>query len=228
MFQPRKVDVPLALLLKVRDLDQGKATQELRDALGKAGAFRVELHCREVNKGFERLQSVLKANGVTLMVDSVAQTRLKLPRVQSNYVVYAEDLSREDLVRILQRVAENDKKLESQFSMAVVTRLTEADYKELAALMGVEPALLMPPKSAVPLGVDPRKPVADGTADQVAKNLAGQGSSAPRAKSAEHLALVMPSTKPSRPSAEAKRFLDARKPASNGAIQILLVLRGNG
>ena len=91
----------------------------------------------------------------------------------------------------------------------------------------LEPALLMPPKSAAPLGVDPRKPVSDGTADQVAKNLAGQGG-APRAKAAEHVALVMPSTKPSRPSPEAKRFLDGRKPAPNGAIQILLVLRGNG
>ena len=240
LFKPSVANPPQLLLLGVHELDQEKPATQLREKLQKDAAYRVELPCKDGNKAFERLQVVLKAEGIGLVIEQGAQARLKTPRLKTNYVLYVEDLTPNEVTRLLQQLGGEDKKAEAkrrgdgQFDMVVVNQLTKDDHKELSELLGVNPTQFQPTRPAAPLGVDPRKPLSENTADQVTAILAGQGGaprpdpSKPAVKPPEHQALVM-AYNPVRPrpgSAEVKRFLDSRKQPRAGAVQVLLVLRG--
>jgi hypothetical protein len=229
LFQPKAVEAALPLILKFGDLDVGK----LREELQKDSGYRLEVPCRESARAFDRLQGALKARGVGLLIDQVAQARLKQPKLHTNFVLYAEDLTPDDLTKVLQQAAEDDKKAEArrkgdgQLDGLVVTRMSKEDREELSRLLGVAPS------ANAPLALDPKTPLSETTAKQVAQALAGQGgaSRADTAKSAakppEPAALVLPYN-PERPrpgSPEVKRFLDARKPPRPGTVQVLLVLR---
>src|SRR5262249_27342526 len=158
--------------------------------------------------------AVLKAHNVGLTIDPEAQARLKQPRLHTNLVLYAEDLTADDLVKLLQQLGAEDRKAEAkkrgdgQFDALVLTRMGKEDRKELSELLGVDPK-------------------------QVTQTLSGQGSTPrpdpnkPAAKAPDVQALVLPYN-PVRPrpgSAEVKRFLEARKQPRTGAVQLLLVLR---
>jgi hypothetical protein len=235
MFQPRAANVALPLVLKFGDLDGGK----LREEFQKDSGFRLEMPCRESAVAFEHLRAAFKARGVGLLIDQVAQARLKQPRLRTNFVLYAEDLLPDELAAILHQVGGEDRKAaakhkgEAQFDGFVVTHMGEDDRKELSKLLGVEPRQMQTPHPGAPLGLDPKKPLSEVTAEQVAQALSGQGSSSrpeagkPAAKAPEHLALVLPYNPvgPRPGSPEVKRFLDSRKPPRSGTVQVLLVLR---
>jgi hypothetical protein len=226
MFKPKQPDVPLPVIFKLAELDQAKLKEELK----KDSGFRLELPCKEGAKAFERLQAVLKARGVGLLIDKAAQDRLGKPQLRTNFVLYAEDLTPDDLVKILQQLADEERQRaakkagDTQFEGLVVSRMGKGDREELSKLLGVDPARLHSTGARGPLGVDPSKPVSEGTADKVVDALKG---SKPGAKPMEHQALVL-AYNPVRPhpgSAEVQKFLDGRKPSRTGTVQVLLVLR---
>jgi hypothetical protein len=235
MFQPRRADVPLPLIFKFGELDTGKLRQELQ----KESGFRLEMPCRESALAFDHLRAALRAHNVGLRIEEVAQARLKRPLLKTNFVLYAEDLLPDELAAILQQAGNEDRKAaakhktEAEFDGFVVTQMGEDDRKELSKLLGVDPRQMQTPHSGAPLGLDPKKPLAEVTAEQVAQALAGQGgtpraeSSKPSAKAPEHLALVLPYNPvgPRPGSPEVKHFLDSRKPPRAGTVQVLLVLR---
>jgi hypothetical protein len=199
MFMPHVVAPPFALLEDVRALQADK----LRQQFGSEPALRIELPCADTARGFRRLQSALKDAGVAVAIDAAAQNRLDKPRLRSNYVIFVEDLTADELARLLARVGSEDKKAaeakpkpDGQFSKLVVNRLGDADRKELAVVLHVEPRQLQ---------TGPDRP----------------------GKGAERLALAV-TYNPERPKAnspEVKRYLDNRKPPRSGAVQVLLVLR---
>jgi len=129
------------------------------------------------------------------------------------------------------------KPADAQFDRLVLAPLKAGDRRELADLLGIEPAQVFQPKPSAAPAVDPNRSLADQTASQVAQALAGQGGNPrpdglkPLAKGAEPnpvLALTMLPVRPSRGSAEIKRFLEGRKPARPGTVQVMLVLRSVG
>jgi hypothetical protein len=218
-------DVALPVIFKLADLDQAK----LKDELKKDSGFRLELPCKEGVRAFERLQPVLKAQGFAVLIDKVAQERLGKPQWHTNFVLYAEDLTPDDLAKLLQQLAGEERQRvakkagDGQFDGLVLTRMGKDDRTELSKLLGVDPARLHSGRG--PLGVDPSKPVADQTADKVVETLKNGGKQP--ARPAEHHALVL-AYNPVRPhpgSAEVQKFLDGRKPPRPGTVQLLLVLR---
>jgi hypothetical protein len=230
LFPPKAADGSLPLLiLKFGDLDAAK----LKEELGKDSGFRLELPVRESAKAMARLQAVCQAANFNLMIEQDAAARLKQPKLHTNFVLYCEDLSTDDLVKLLQQVAAEDKKAEAkkkgdgEYDGLVVTRMSKDDRKELSDLLGIDPKQVQ--------GPDPRVPVSSGTGDAVVKSLTGGGTPRPETgkatpKQPDHVALVLPYN-PVRPrpgSAEVKRFLEGRKPSRNGALQVLLVLRETG
>ncbi len=198
MFKPAVVKPPFALLEDVRAIQADR----LRKALGKETALRVELPCGDTAKGFRRLQLALKEVGISLAIDAAAQNRLDKPRLRSNYVLFVEDLTAEELARVLAKLGRDDKKAaearpkpDGQFSKMVVNLLSDADRKELSDVLRVEARQLQ----------------------------AGSG----KGKGTERLALAV-TYNPERPRAnspEVKRYLEGRKPGRPGALQVLLVLR---
>jgi hypothetical protein len=223
----KEPDVALPAIFKLADLDQAK----LKDELKKDSAFRLEMPCKEGVRGFERLQAVLKAQGIALLIDKVAQERLNKPQWRTNFVLYAEDLTPDDLARLLHQLAGEERQRvakkagDGQFDGLVVSRMGKADRAELSKLLGVDPARLHS-GSRGPLGVDPSKPLSDQTADQVVNTVKNPGSKQP-GKQPEHQALVLAynPVRPNAGSAEVQKFLDGRKPARPGTVQLLLVLR---
>ncbi len=200
MFKPAVVALPFALLKDVRAIQ----AEQLRKELGTETALRVELPCADTARGFRRLQSALKDVGVSVAIDAAAQNRLDKPRLRSNYALLVEDLTADELARALARLGSDDKKAaearpkpDGQFSKMVVNRLSDADRKELSDVLHVEARALQPG--------------------------AGKG------RGAERLALAVtynPEQGRPRPnSPEVKRYLDNRRPARPGALQVLLVLR---
>jgi hypothetical protein len=231
MFPPQPVNVAVSATFKLRDLDGPRLCDELR----KDSGFRLEAPCPDTARAFERLQAAFKAHGVGLLVEPNARDRLK-GKLQTNLVLYIEGLLPDELAGILQQAGGEDRKAESkhhgdgQFGGLVVTRLSKGDRKELAALLGVDPGQVAAPGP----GLDPKKPLAEDTAEHLTRTLAGHGGASrtqpntPAARAAEHLALVLPYN-PVRPRAnsdEVKRFLASRKPPRGGTVAVLLVLRG--
>jgi hypothetical protein len=205
MFELKAADVTAPLLLKIKELDQDGTRQKLLAELGKDSGFRLELPCRDGTRAFERLQGVLKANKVHLLIDQTAQDRLKKPNWKTNYVLFAENLTPDELARLLQAVGAEDKKAEakkpndSQLDRLVVTRMTKRDHKELSDLLGIDP-------TQVPARPEATKPAA-------------------KPGEATALALAFNPVRPRLGSTEIKKFLEGRKSARPGMIQVLLVLR---
>jgi hypothetical protein len=230
MFAELKAVVPtldVPATFKLRDLQQDAVHKKLVAELQKDSAVRLELPCPDGRRAFERLQAVLKTHHVELMIDASAQRRLLKPLWRTNYVLYSEGMTAAELALLLQQIGADKHPADNPFDHLVVRRMTERDHKELSDLLGVDPVQMKPSKETGALGVDPRKPVSDQTAAQLAAALAGQGRPGAKA-TAEHMMLAMPynPVRPRHDSAEVKRFLDERKPLRPGALQVLLVLRG--
>jgi hypothetical protein len=236
MFQPRVPSVSLGGVLSLHQLEIGEFKGQL-----KAGqAIRLELPCRETTRAFTKIETAFKAGNTSLLIDQIAQVRLKLPKMKTNYVFYVEDLTPEELFLLLRNLSAEDKRADAKqksevlFDKLLMDPMSEANYKQLAQLLGVDPRSVPADKPKTPLGVDPKKPLSETTGNQVVQNLTGQGGpprpdpTKPGAKPGDHLALAL-AYNPVRPHAnspEVKRFLESRKPGRAGTIQVVLVLRG--
>jgi hypothetical protein len=233
LVELRFVDIAAPLIVKTHELDQAKARDAVLAELNKAAAFRIEFPCRNGTRAFERFQAACKTSDIALHIDQTAADRLKQPQFRSNYAIYLEDVTPDELARLLQQVAAEDKKNDtkkapSQLDRLVLLRLGARDRKELADLLGSDPTAAVGPQPT-----DIHKPVSDQTASQIGAVLTGQGGAPSRpdgakpAKTPEHAALVVPYP-PQHPAAnsnEVKRYLESRKPARPGTLQLLLVIR---
>jgi hypothetical protein len=219
------LDVPATF--KLRDLQQDAVHKKLVAELRKDPAVRLELPCPDGSRAFERLQAILKEHRVELTIDASAQRRMMKPLWKTNYVLYSEGMTPAELALLLQQIVADKHSADNPFDHLVVRRMTERDHKELSDLLGVDPVQIKPSKETGTLGVDPRKPVSDQTAAQLAAALATPGKAGAK-PTTEHTMLAMPfnPVRPRRDSVEVKRFLDERKPLRPGALQVLLVLRG--
>ncbi len=224
------------LPFSLRGLDRPQQQERLRERLKEDSAFHLEVVCAETARGLERLESAFKTQGIKLLVDQAAQARWK-KGLKTNYALYSEDVTVEELSRILQELGREEKKAEAKrrFDQVIIHHLTPSNQKELCRLLGVDPKAL-PAQAKAPLGVDIRKPLSESTAEQLADSLAGKGTSRPKpgeavdVKKPQRQALVL-SYNPLRvrpsSSKEIKSFLDSRQDRRAGTLQILLVLRGS-
>ena len=107
------------------------------------------------------------------------------------------------------------------------------DKKQLTRLLGFDPAQPnMPASKKSENGADIHKPISEGTADQILRQLKGQGGARsagkPITKLPDRLAIVVALTRFAAPlkSEEIQLFRDRRKELQEGRLQVLLFLRG--
>src|SRR5207245_318040 len=137
-------------------------------------------------RGLDRLRSAFQAQGYQLVIDDLAQARSKNRNWKTDFVVYVEDVTPEELAQVLEKVGLDDHKGETKqraagpFSQVILLPLTQADHRELSKLLGVDPTKLDPPRKG-PIGIDIRKPLAKTTAEELHRSLAGQGTPRPEA-----------------------------------------------
>ncbi len=234
MFKFEVVQVAPNIILDLEGLEKEAERKNLTDALRKDGAFRVELPCRDGTRALHKLQGVWKAHHASLVIESTAQARLKRLDSKTNYVLYLNNVMPEELTELLRQLEIEDRKAkgpEQQFKAVVVRGMTRQDHKELTDLLGVDPGLIAP-QGTGPLGTDPRRSVADDTANQIVRVMdeprPEPGKPAVRQTEYQTLALSYNPVRPTKGAPEIKHFLDGRKPPRPGSIQVLLVLRGMG
>ena len=228
-----QIDLALPKIWKLHELDQGDAGPSLTADLRSRPAYRVELLARDATRGFERLRAALTAHRVQLHFDPAVVQRLKKPLWKADYAVFVENVQPEELVGALRaagvadRVAAAKTPVEMRFDGPVVVKdLAALDRKELTGLLGIDPVAIRPARPGRP-EVDIRQSLPDLTASQVANALDGKGVPRPGpAPEVTGYVTLLGGTR-SRPS-ELKRFLEARRPAHPGTIQVFLVVRNLG
>jgi hypothetical protein len=234
LITPVDIQVPFTLL--PRELTQDKVDSLLKQ-LQKRRAQRLEFQCRQTALGVSAVQAALEAQGVRVLLDRTANMELEAAKLglpsKMDYAIYAEDVSAEEIVKIVQDIAANDRKGPSRhggsrlFGGLSVNPPTDQEVKDLTKLLGFNPLKPDLDKSAKP---DPRKPLADATANQVLDILKGRGKSRPeagRAAMPDRLAVVLACTSRTPPSdsKEIQLFRNHRKELKDGRLQVLLLVR---
>ncbi|HLW65500.1 MAG TPA: hypothetical protein VKS79_09295 [Gemmataceae bacterium] len=127
----------LSPIIAMKDLDLPAERQKLIDALRADPMIQIDLFCKDSAKASEKLQKAF--GGQKVLVDAVAQEcqRLKVAKVQ--YLFYVEHLTPDEIDRVLQAVAAEDRKSEKQLDKLVLHSLVPSQLKPL---LGVEPKWL--------------------------------------------------------------------------------------
>src|SRR5262249_26600271 len=113
---------------------------------------------------------------------------------------------------------------EQRFTGSLVVKAASShDQQELTSLLGIDP-IRKRPAPPKPTEIDVRKPISDQTSSEVQDVLDGKRNPRPNTSQPGQSILVVPLGARSR-SAEVTRFLEGRKPAREGTLQVFLVLR---
>ncbi len=229
-FNPSEAEVALPTLLRLRDLAQEKPRKTLIHELARHDAFYVEVLCRDTTHAFPRLQATLQAGGYEVIVDGLAQQRLKQPQPRTNYLVYLDNVTAEELAKLLQPLGQEDPRADqkapaygqflSNDANLILCPMGTEHRRKVLDYLGADPRRA---KATGPLGVDLTRPLSDQTADQLSGDKAG---SKPANKSDRSALAMVHGATPRSQSAEVKRYHDNHKPVRKGTLQILLVLRG--
>jgi negative regulator of sigma E activity len=221
--------VRLSVLLPLKDLDQPYPKAQVRNELKKDEVIRIDLFCKDGGRATEIVQAALRSRGQHILVDGLAQERLK-KKVKSEFAFYSESLTADEIAQLLEHLGADDKKAEAkkagegQFDTFLLAPFCRADLNDLAKLLGIPPGQIRLPKAKLPTGaIDPRKSLESITAAQLAQNLPKSAS-----RGNEKVALVLPYGAINhfpQNSKEIKSFLDKRGERKNGVLPMMLVLR---
>jgi hypothetical protein len=201
----------------------------VRDELKKDDAIHLDIFCKESTRGAELVQAALRARGQTLIVDAIAQERLK-KKQKSEFVFYSESMTSDEIAQLLEHLGADDKKAETkksgdgQFDKFMLLEFAIADQREMSKLLGMPQFKL--PKLKVSGVIDPRKPLEASTASQLGATLPKGGPSR-----GEKLTLMISNGGAGhnpQASKEIKSFLDKRGDRKPGTVPMMLVLRTPG
>jgi hypothetical protein len=226
----------LSLYLPLRKLHEKEWQGDLAKRLEREKSCRLQLFCRDNVKAVGRLKNALKGNGVQLVIDPQAQAALKKTAPQTRFVLYTENLTSEELGKILHQLnkedrnAEGKRKGDGQFGELIVSSLAENNRLALARMLGLDVKELRAPKKKEPAQTNLRVPLSKGTEDHVFLSLQGLGPSrqAPGQAAPKRLAVLLvyhpnEALRPSK-SNEVKNFLLARAGRPK-TMQVVLVLQ---
>jgi hypothetical protein len=235
---PLQVSDPnLSVMMPLHDVEKQQSHDRLLTKLKKDSAFHIQMLCRDTGKSLERLRTVLAANKIQLVIDEPVLARLKNPKLRTTFLIYAENLKPEELVTIFEQLGAADRKAATsrgpeQFGYFVVNAMSPKLRQQIAKFLDVPPGRSA--KSKVPLGVDVRKPVGEGTADEVERKLKERElarTNVQPAKSGVRQMLVLAYNEDKTPvdpraahSKPVKQFRENRAERQPGTLQMVLVL----
>jgi len=232
----------VAVFMPTRDLTQPTQQQELLNKLRGASAQHLDLYCRQTATALDRLQGAFKTQSIQFVMTPDAENAHKLG-LKTDYLLYGENVAPEDVVTALRQVAIDERKAEAgrrgpkqpgQFQNVLVDGISPDDYRLLKRVLDVDLSKPDGGQRNTRPGIDPLKPLAARTADDVVRSLKGQGTPRPEpcksmSKAPEGL-LVVSTCNPIHPDPkvpQVQRFLNSRKDRLPGTMQILVVLRGS-
>lgn len=214
-----RVEVRLPFLGSASDLDRDDVRATLAAELGRDYACQVNLFVKDPARATELLQAAARASGLTVHADAMTADRLKTRKPTAAFVLFTESLTPTEVRDLLTRFAASDARANARvFETIHVTPLHPADQRDLHAnVLGFDVTPAKKPNA------DP-KPVSAGTADQVAKSVAGRGE-----KSAV-LAAYLPSSVRTPPavSKELAQFAARRTDRKPSTVAVVIVVRYAG
>jgi len=224
-FQIDKIRV--SNLFNLHDLSADLTGQDkLVGEMKKDELIRLDLFCRSTPKAFDAVLAALKARGLVVVTDAFAQDQLK-KKSPPELMIFTESLTPNEVAQLLVALGAEDKKSGAgEFDTLVAAPFLPADLTQLGKLLGVPNVTPKPPKGKP--AVDIRKPLPEGTANEVAATLSKMGTkSASPAKSEKVAVVVAYSPMNANPTAsrEIKQFLDRRGDRKPDAKPLMLVLK---
>jgi len=223
-------DVAMPLPLKLLDLQHKDARDKVLAELGKQTSLYAEVLYRDGTAGFARLERLLRARGIEVIVDPALQRAR--PGQVKNFLVYLEDMTWDELFLFFTDLGRLDQKAslreKASFPFASTTanlwlcQMTSDHRRRLVHYLGLDPRAETQTRGEGPLGVDIRRPLSEQTAEQLDKKL-GSGRKLEDRRSA--LVVGYSPLPPRSGSAEIKRYLDGRKSSRPGTLQVMLILR---
>jgi hypothetical protein len=225
-IQPFQLDkIRVSRLFAIHDLAGDEAARtRLAAEMKKDELIRLDLFCDSPPRALEQVKAALKERAITLYTDAFAAEQLKR-KSPPEVMIFTEALTPDEVVRLIAALGSEDKKAAGGFETLVAAPFLPADLTKLSRLLGV-PGLDAKPAKDKPT-IDIRKPLPEGTANQVADMLAKMGSGSRPAR-AQRVAVAV-SYSPANPqpaaSREIRQFLDLRGERRPDAKPLMLVLR---
>lgn len=210
-----------------RDLP-GKASEQtrLQGDIKKDELIRLDLFTPTLPTGTDLVLSALKARGIEVYMDAFAQERRK-KNPGTELVIFTEAMTPAEVAQFLTALGAEDKRWPSPvFDTLVVAPFLPYDLTQLATFLGL-PAF-------APAGakekVDVRKPLPEGTANQVAATLTRMGgtgstTTAPKSDKVAVIVAYAPANPNPAASKEIRQFLARRGDRKPNAKPLMLVLR---
>ena len=195
-----KLPAPVTLTLPFAELQPNKKLADLASAIERIPAIHLDIIVKSNTTAMDRLKDVLKYRGITLVTDqSAAKSLASKNQAKVEYLVYAENLSADELTKLMRELSEsyvvgqkNKQRNEaSPYQKVTVAPIVQDEKQKVAKLLGVDPTTMEP------------------------KGKNGK----PEEK---RLAVVLPTSAGSQPSAEVRQFVNQRRQPTPDAVQVLI------
>lgn len=179
--------------------EKGVKLADLAREIDRTPAVRLDVTVKNNASAIDRLKDALKDRGINLVIDPSAKKSLNAKgQAKAEYLVYAENLNADELTKLLSELGESYVVPGTNNQKTV-----ESPYKKVTLAPIAQDDKL---KVAKLLGVDAAamEPKAGAKAD------------------AKRLAVVLPTSAGSQPSAEVRQLLSQRRPPQPGSVQVLI------
>jgi len=194
----------------LRELKDKSQHKVFAKELAKQGGDRLELTVSNSAKAMHKIRAVFENHGIHVVTDGSAQGK---NTKATDYWIFAENASPEELATLLSRVGGDD-----TFEGVQVAALSGEDCKNLANVMGIDADQVRNPREGVKL-LDPIIELPGGKDKK-------SGLPAPQAHPRKGLALIVAAnTAGAPPSQQIKSFLNQRRKLQPGTVQALLIVR---
>jgi hypothetical protein len=186
----------------MRDLPK----EEVAAALKKDSAIELDLTVRNPPHAMDRFSSVLQKHNIKLVLDPTSAAAMKQATGKSELLVYADNISANELAKILGELAQDEKKVANPFDKLSVASLSPRNGQHVTDLMGSDPTRRVDPSAT------------QGKQQKNSKN--------PKAvlpKTPQRVVVGLPQSPQTKASAEVNQFL--LQPVDPGSLRVLIRIR---
>ncbi len=216
----RKFQEPIGARFALLDLNEEKAQSRLTRELQKDNAFHLDVTVRDSARSVEWLERALRAQRIKMVLDASTQEALKHATPNTEFLVYAENLRLEELVKVLKQLGDRKTPANSPFDEVLLTSIHRQHREHLAGMLGLKGADLAAPPLAL------QDPI---SAKNAKNDRQTSGNKKSDAAAEERFALVLVNMPQAGSTAalseEVQEFLRQRRDQRPGTMQVLFLLR---
>jgi hypothetical protein len=195
LLDDKAFSAPFAELKK-----DGKLTGQLAHEINRGKSVQLEVTVKSNSEAMKRLQYVMKYQDIKVVTDPAAKKPLDNKKVE--YLVYADNLTTDELTKLMNELSDS-----YVVGSGNNQKTVGSPYQQV---------------TLTPLAQEEKQKVA---------RLFGVDATALERKDAkaetksERIVVVLPSTGGAQPSAEVRQFVNSRRGAQPGAVQVLIKIR---